>query len=147
MASNMAGYLRGKTLVKWISDKTKTLPKLHTSGKLRGKLQNQINPDLWPDFVCSPSNPTFDPFLKSTNLQAEPFRQLGTQVVFWAPHIFFNHSLANNKPPCPKCKQSDYVKCQGWSKQPRRLCGLGRKYYIEGYEYFCLNCSPGKLAQ
>lgn len=129
-------------LYEWALAEAKTLPGLHKSVNKAGTLVHQLDVGLWPDFIKAPANPTFDPELCSTTLSPTPFRAASMRVVFWAPHIFWNRHLLNNKPACPVCKCSKGVACHGWAPQLRRLCGLGVSWFILGYRYQCKEC-PG----
>jgi hypothetical protein len=106
--------------------------------------------DAWPTFIKLGPNPmlswqerttickTQDG--KSTMLiNPEYFKLPTTQVVFWAPHIFFGE-----KPCCPLCKSNKRVVAHGWQKNyARRIAGTFHTIWAMCYRYKCKIC-PGE---
>lgn len=118
----------------------KKLPKL-VKDSVTGlkRLQQPLSQDTHPNFIYPIPNPTihFDPLRKEiTSLSVEAFHAMQSNLVLWAPAIFWP-TLAVVK--CPLCSQP--ASPLGWSTSMRRICGLHTNWYVVGQRHICRNCS------
>lgn len=76
------------------------------------------------------------------NLKPEQFYGLNSQLIVWAPKIYFNHLGQAAAVRCPLCSKPAHV--HGWGQHLRRICALNGVFFLVGTRYICRNCE-GKL--
>lgn len=117
-------------------------------------LDHQTRQDLqdsWPDFVQRCPNPTLRWNSSTTKQDQDGGRQLelvnpelfklwNCEVVYWAPHIFFDVGMPN----CPLCRSNSRVETKGWERtSARRVVTPTHTIWVAGYRYVCVEC-PSK---
>lgn len=107
-----------------------------------GKLSTALDKARHPNFIYPLPNPTtaaFDPLKKGLNrIQPESFYGLNSQLVIWAPRIYFNHLDDAAAVKCPLCSKN--AGAHGWGNGLRRICGLYGTYYLIGTRHIWRNC-------
>lgn len=118
----------------------------------RGVSQHQLAElrHAWPTFIKQGPNPMLNWQDRTTHcktqdgksamlINPEYFKLPTTQVIFWAPHIFFGV-----RPSCPLCRSNSNVVAHGWQKSyARRIAGTSHTAWAMCYRYKCKKC-PGE---
>lgn len=79
-----------------------------------------------------------DPFISHRDVT--PISVQRSRLYFWVPE--FSYALYLVHIPCPDCGPQDgHVVWNGWNHNgPRRVCALGREYFILAKQYKCTIC-------
>lgn len=105
---------------------------------------------MWPTFIKHGPNPTLqwqecttavnDGSRRVQLVNPEYFKLMNCEVIFWAPHIFFDVP----KPNCPVCCTNKHVECKGWQRDyARRVATPTHTMWVVGFRYRCVEC-PGE---
>jgi hypothetical protein len=111
---------------------------------VKGRLSSPLDPNKHPTFIYRLPNPTtaaaaFDPLKKGiNNLKPEEFYGLNSQLIVWAPKIYFNHLGAAAAVRCPLCSKPAHV--HGWGQHLRRIWALNGTFFLVGTRYICRKC-------